>query len=380
MKKRLLFVITQFYKGGAEVALLNLFKTLDPQSYQVDFLIFDQVPLTNAVSLKKEIPDWITVCDAAEKEGKAAMLSKVAYRVYRKMTGRQLYRKSAYQFVSGKHYDWAFSYGEWLSPQFVAQKVTATKKAVWIHTDIDKARVDERVLFGWDNAYQQYIFVSRQSKQSAENAYPLLRGRGTVIHNQCDDKKIWEMAQKEAPDFPKSSLPVLVTVANLRREKNHMRQVEAMRLLKEQGMDFIWINVGCAADPFLQLKLRQKIMEYELQDRFILLGARDNPYPYMLRSMAVCVLSDYESWSLVITEAKVLGIPVIATKTSGALEQLQDGVDGLLTDFTAVSIAQTIGHCLRNGQLREKLTSSLQGFSSQKRTITEWNALIGEPI
>ena len=60
---------------------------------------------------------------------------------YRKITKRQLYRRSAYQFVKGKQYDMAFSYGEWLSPEFVAKKVKAKKKMVWIHTDIDKANL-----------------------------------------------------------------------------------------------------------------------------------------------------------------------------------------------------------------------------------------------
>ena len=39
MKKKLLFVITQFYKGGAEMALLNLFQTLSPEQFEIDFLV-----------------------------------------------------------------------------------------------------------------------------------------------------------------------------------------------------------------------------------------------------------------------------------------------------------------------------------------------------
>ena len=33
--KKLLFVISQFYKGGAEVSLLNLFKCLDKSKYEM---------------------------------------------------------------------------------------------------------------------------------------------------------------------------------------------------------------------------------------------------------------------------------------------------------------------------------------------------------
>ena len=42
MKKKLLFVTTQFYKGGAEMALLRLFRSLSPKEYAVDFLLTDR--------------------------------------------------------------------------------------------------------------------------------------------------------------------------------------------------------------------------------------------------------------------------------------------------------------------------------------------------
>ena len=64
-KKKLLFVITQFYQGGAETALLNLFRILSPKEFDIDFLILDQMPLKNAVSLILQIPSCIQVCHAA---------------------------------------------------------------------------------------------------------------------------------------------------------------------------------------------------------------------------------------------------------------------------------------------------------------------------
>lgn len=62
----------------------------------------------------------------------------------------------------------------------------------------------------------------------------------------------------------------------------------------------------------------------------------------MRRADAVCVLSDHESWSMVITEAKALGVPVIATRTSGALEQIEDGKNGVLCGFSDEEIAENL--------------------------------------
>ena len=69
----------------------------------------------------------------------------------------------------------------------------------------------------------------------------------------------------------------------------------------------------------------------------------------MRRADAVCVLSDHESWSMVITEAKALGVPVIATRTSGALEQIEDGKNGVLCGFSDEEIAESLRAFLTGG-------------------------------
>lgn len=374
-QRKLLFVITQFYKGGAEVALLNLLKSLSKEEYEVDFLIFDQMILETAHSLIPELPEWITVCNAAEKEGRFAVVKKVWFKVYRKITKRQLCRKEAIHFVKDKDYDVAFSYGEWMSPEFVAKRVKAKKKYIWIHTDIDKAAfVNREILLGYDKEYTGYIYVSENSQKSAETAFPVLRGKGTVIHNMCDEENI-AAASKEEPEN-QYSRPFLLSVGNLREEKNYPRQMEALRILHERGINITWLCVGSTANIFIYQQVKTLSEKYGLQNRFLFLGVDSNPYKYMARAEAVMVLSDFESWSLVITEAKLLGTPVIATKTSGALEQIEDGCNGLLTDFEAEAIADRIQEYLCDRELQKKLRENLKGFSLKQKVKQEFEALL----
>lgn len=373
IKKKVLFVITQFYKGGAEVALLNLFRSLSPKEYEVDFLILDQVILKNAQSLIEEIPSWIRVCNAAEREGRFAVILKIWFKLYRKITGHQLCRKRAYQFVRRKRYDIAFSYGEWLSPEFVARKVKAKKKMVWIHTDIDKAHyVDASILFGFDKVYDKYIFVSKQSKACAERKFPFLKGKTTVVHNMCEDYTIRLAAEEAVSGLEKYPKPWLLSVGNLREEKNYPRQIEVMRLLKERGVKVTWFCIGSTANYFIYQKVKALIEQYQLKEQFLLLGVKRNPYKFMKQVDAVMVLSDFESWSFVITEAKVLGIPVIATATSGAQEQLVDGENGILTSFEAKEIADRIQEYLKNPLEKENIHQRLNGFSSNQNVIKEF--------
>ncbi len=376
MKKKLLFVITQFYRGGAEVALLNLFRSLSPEQYEVDFLIFDQMILKNATSLIEEVPSWINVCNASQKEGYFAIILKVIFKIWIRLTKKQLYRYSAYRFVKGKKYDMAFSYGEWLSPEFVAKRVNSKEKYIWIHTDIDKAQyVNNQILLGYDTFYDKYIFVSHLSKLSAENKYPMIKGKSHVIHNMCDDNYIIDQSKEKVNiDLPKKQY-ILLTVANLRPEKNYLRQVEVMKELKDRGVNVLWLNVGSTANEFIHQQVKVLINKYGLENDFVLLGVDQNPYKYMSKVDAVTVLSDFESWSLVITESKLVGTPVIATKTSGALEQLIDRKTGIFTDFEINQIADGIQEFLLNNELQQKIRKNLIGFTTHQEVIKEFSSL-----
>lgn len=378
-KKKLLFVITQFYKGGAEVALLNLFQSLSEEKYEVDFLIFDQMILKNSQSLIEDIPKWINVCNASEKEGNFAVFVKIWFKIFRKLTRKQLYRLSAYRFISNKRYDAAFSYGEWMSPEFVAKKVNADKKMVWIHTDIDKANyIDEKILFGFDSYYNKYIFASEQSKLSAEGRFPVVKEKAVVVHNMCDEHFIREAADEGIKEWKWQSKPILLSVGNLREEKNYPRQIEVMKILKKRGIACTWLCIGATSNVFLYQQIKSMLEKYQLEEDFIFLGVKKNPYKYMKMADAVMVLSDYESWSLVITEAKILGIPVIATETSGAYEQINDGETGILTSFQAEEIADRIQKFLENEEISRSIRKNLEGFTMKQETMKELQSVLGE--
>ena len=374
VKQKLLFVISQFYKGGAETSLLNLFKKIDKSRYSVDFIIMNQYPVENAVSLVSESPTEIFTLDAWRENRAISAKNKIYEKLVFKKEDVKCDPVVALRFVREREYDWAFHVGEWWSPAFVALKVNSKRKAVWIHSDIAKASFfNPDSFFYYDCYFDDYIFVSQHSLKSSAEAFPFIRKKAHCIYNISDVETIKEKARESVKEnYFAKNLPVIVTCANIRQEKNHRRQLEAMRILKQKGIDFLWLNIGSTADEERCKELTSVAKTYGLDDRFILTGPRDNPFPYIAQATAVAVLSNHESWSLVITEAKILGTPVIATKTSGALEQIEDGVSGVLANFSANDIANKIEDFLTNKSLRERIKKNIFNFDNTNQVLKEF--------
>lgn len=376
--EKILFTISQLYKGGAETALVNLLNKLDYSKYEIDLLVLNQTPVKNAVSLLESVNKKVNICNAYETEQKRNFINKVCAKTFYTVNQRNEYFASALDFVRNKRYDWAFFWGEWCSPEFVAIEVEAKKKAAWIHSDISRAEFfDADTYFGFFDRFDYFIFVSQHSKDSAIEEYPFLKNKAITIYNINDVEHIKKCAKVRVEDMKKNK-PMLLTCANFRQEKNHLRQVEAMNLLKHRGIDFTWVNIGSTADKALVDKVQELCKRYNLEEDFRILGPKENPYKYMQLADVVTVLSNHESWSMVITEAKILGKIVVATKTSGALEQIEDAKTGMLTDFNATSIADAIEKILTDYKLRTCIEDNIQNFDNTADILRSFDALIGK--
>lgn len=375
-KEKLLFVISQFYKGGAEVSLLNLLKRIDCTKYDIDLMVMNQCPAEGAVDIISELPESVKVIDVYRQSKNLSIVDKTRAKLLFAADDLGKFASAALLYARKQTYDWAFHIGEWWSPEFVARKVKASKKAVWIHTDISLApSFQSEEFFRFTDCFDRYIFVSRKSLAESTARFLFLEGKSTCIYNICDVDSILYKSTQSAADSA-FDVPVVLTCANIRKEKNHVRQVDAMKLLKDRGVTFKWINIGSTADMTGVNELRSRIKEYGLEKDFLLLGPKENPYPYIKSADIVAVLSDYESWSMVITEAKILGTPIIATKTSGALEQIEDGKTGVLTDFTAKDIADKLEHLILSSDFRSEIRRNIVGFDNTKDILDDFYRLL----
>lgn len=86
----------------------------------------------------------------------------------------------------------------------------------------------------------------------------------------------------------------------------------------------------------------QKITEAGMQERVIILGKKDNPYPYMRACELYVQPSRYEGKAVTVREAQLLGKPVVITSYATSASQLEDGVDGVVVPMDNAGCAAGI--------------------------------------
>jgi glycosyltransferase involved in cell wall biosynthesis len=120
---------------------------------------------------------------------------------------------------------------------------------------------------------------------------------------------------------------IIGTVARLCRPKNPLFTIEVYSKLLEENPNllFIWIGDG----PLMQ-DCHEAIDKYNLKDRFIMPGNREDAYNLIGDFNAFSLLSLWESLPISIIEAMFCGLPVIATDTGGINELVKDGKNGIL--------------------------------------------------
>lgn len=91
--------------------------------------------------------------------------------------------------------------------------------------------------------------------------------------------------------------------------------------------DFRWFIVG---DGPQREELERQCRRLGLEQTVLFTGQMENPYPLLKKADAFVLLSRYEGMPVTIEEAKILGIPVIATAVGGIPEQIREGVNGRL--------------------------------------------------
>lgn len=363
--KKALFVINTLGHAGAETALLEVLRNMDPEEYEVDLYV-----LMNQGELVHELPQHVKLlnnkynsCSVLSREGKRALRGRVLHAMLSRgsilkcfpylvrnfcamlFKGKILPDKLLWRVMSeggmriDGHYDLAVAYLEGGSTYYVADHVRADKKAAFIHVDYKKAgytrALDKECYLKYDKVFP----VSDEVRASFLQVYPECEAVTEVFHNIINQKEIRKKSLLPGGFTDSYDGVRILTVGRLTAQKAYEVSVEAMKLLKEKGIRARWYVLGEGEQREF---LEEKIKKLGLEQDFILLGAVGNPYPYILQADLYVHASRFEGKSIAIQEAQTLGKTILVSDCSGNREQVEHNVDGMLCRLTPEGISEGI--------------------------------------
>ena len=364
--------------GGVERSLISMLDSFDYKNNNVDLMLYSHTGdfmnlINNKVNLLSENKKYSTFRKSIGeifKEGQVALgISRLrAKRNCNKIAAKYKLNESSYVQMQlmwkysikylpklQKQYDMAISY---LWPHyFVAEKVSAKKKIAWIHTDFSTIETDIKEDLRIWNKFDNIVAVSEECKNSFLNKYPSLNNKVSVIENITSPEFINKMSQENVEkEIADNKSFKLISVARLSHAKGIDNAVRALKILKDRGLNNIkWYVVGYGGDEEM---IRSLIKENNLEDSFILLGKKINPYPYMKACDVYVQPSRYEGKAVTVVEAQILNKPVIITNYTTAQSQLKNGFDGYITELSIEGIADGIEKLYKDEKLRNKLMNN----------------------
>lgn len=289
--------------------------------------------------------------------------------VFERLLGHDV-RVIPYEQAQRQRYSAVISYNHSLDMGLWVDKIRAEKRIQWIHTDLNS--YGKSWLFSKKNYRSKidfFVGVSKRVTRSFQKFYPREAKRAKTIYNVVDVDRIRALAAQSQKEISSTSRTVnVVTVCRIGKEKAIDRAIRVHKRLDKEGIRFRWYIVG-SGDGVLEKQLRDQVSKSGLVDKFIFLGGKENPYPYMKAAHIFVLPSLFEGCSLVISEAQILGVPIIATDVGGAREQIRAGSNGLIVGNNEEAIYQGLKRLLLDAQLRDTFSSALKGYAYKNTPI-----------
>lgn len=372
MQKNILILMPSMFIGGAERSLIGILDSIDYTKYNIDLFLYRQEGeflkfIPNEVNLLSQINEYTNF----DRPIKDVLFSKNfrfgIKRLKSKIDGKKRGKEnvwSSLQYIYhnimpllpnlDKEYDLAINF---LNPaEILVEKVNAKKKIAWIHTDYTKIVPDKKLDL---KVYSNVDYIANVSKTCEEqflSVYEQLKNKCIVIENILSENFIKEQSQEMIIDekfnsTDKKTIKIL-SIGRYDGAKNFDNVPEICRNILKHGYKVKWYIIGFGTDENL---IKEKIKELNMQDNVILLGKKENPYPYIKACDIYAQPSRYEGKSVAVREAQILNKPVVITNFKTSKSQLTDGFDGVIVPMDNEGCAEGICNLIKDKELQQRL-------------------------
>lgn len=212
------------------------------------------------------------------------------------------------------------------------------------------------------------VTETEHARRWMEKKYPAARGRIFRVFNGVS-------LDGFPPRAPARGVTRILSVGRYVEKKGFGDLIEACRLLRERGVEFVCEIVG--GGP-LEGAMQAQIDAAQLAEYAKLLGPRPQSEVRLLLAQAhifvlACVVEaggGSDNLPTVLMEAMVGGVPVISTRVAGVPEMIADGEDGLLVPPNAPSaLANAMERLAGDPVLAGRLSTQGQRTAAAKFAI-----------
>jgi glycosyltransferase involved in cell wall biosynthesis len=207
------------------------------------------------------------------------------------------------------------------------------------------------------NAVRDYLFSSHHTVR-IEKVRVVPYGFAVPEDHQLDP-------YKHVPAC-KDRLITIGVVARLTPQKDLPTLFRAVALLTARGHDIQVQIAGAGPD---KLVLEDLAIQLGLGSNVSFLGRIDNPVEFIARTDVFVLPSKYEGFGLVLLEASVAGVPIVAARNTAMAEVVVDGVSGLLfSTGNAEDLADKLDQVISDPELGRRLRDA-----AYERLVTVYN-------
>ncbi|WP_314065825.1 glycosyltransferase family 1 protein [uncultured Vagococcus sp.] len=341
--KRILHFQGRMGKGGAETFMMNVYRAIDRQEFQFDFVIYDDY---------QDVRDYHQEIEALGGRLFVVTNPKKNILKYIKEVNRLLKMENIDIVHNQVYFGGGINLG-------LAKRHGIEKRIAHSHATTDGK--GENVVLKGLRSFFKYLLLKNGTEFVAcsTEAGKSLFGDSQpfeVIYNGIDLKLFQKASREKSVNRRNLNLKedefVLGTIGRIEKQKNHELLIKIFfQLLKIQPNSRL-VLIG---DGSLREEVLAKASELAISDKILYLGER-NDIPELLSVMDVFVLTSlYEGLPTVAVEAQATQLKLVLTNTISRETKLTDNVTFLPLETKPDVWATTILELPRDNQVTEQL-------------------------
>jgi glycosyltransferase involved in cell wall biosynthesis len=376
-KRKILFVIPGFHIGGTIVSLNNLLSLLDTTRFDIDLFALQSSGIyKNKMKNCKILADDFFFSSELSSNNLFDLIAFFIIRVTRKVLkiigikGDVLFWKFGAKSFIKKNYDVVISYQEGGVTE-IARYIPAKKYIAWVQSDYSRYlsltnSPNELPLY---KKYAHVVCASDYSKKIMQNCLPGIKDRIISIHNIIDYTTLREASQSTEDLDPrfKTNIFSIISVGRIDPVKQFEKIPSIVAQIKENDIPFRWYLIGGYGDQTIRQNITENTKKEKVEEEYILLGEKPNVYQYIAKANLLVSTSLSESYPLVIQEARVLGIPVIANNFDSAYESVEEGKSGFVLPIE--NMAEKIIELMTDDSKLSELKNYVTQYKFDNETI-----------